>query len=145
MKAQDMIPSSDSVRLAAAIIEQICAAEGLRLDGPTIDAAIQVQVAKLAAQMGVTDRNALGSSPPEELAVEVAGNLITGHELHQQIRHNPADPASRFGRDALVYTTAPAATVCARCDESITKGEPAVSVPGLYRRGLAHQRCVTDI
>lgn len=145
MTVQDMIPNSDSVRLAAAIIEQICAAKGLQLDGRTIDAAVQSQVAKVAAQMGVTDRNALGYVPPEKLAVEVAANLITAHELHQQIRHNPADPPSRFGRDALVYTTAPAATVCARCDEPITKGEPAVSVPGLYRRGLAHESCVRHI
>lgn len=142
MNAQDMIPSSDSVRFAAAIIEQICAAEGLQLDGPTIDAAIQVQVAKVAAEMGVTDRTALGCMSPETLAVEVAANLITAHGPDQQVRHNPADPPSRFGRDALVYTTAPAATVCARCDEPITKGEPAVSVPGLYRRGLAHQTCI---
>lgn len=109
-----MIPSPAFVRLAAAIIEQICAAKGLQLDGPTIDAAIQSQVAKVAAQMGVPDRTALGYVRPETLAVEVAANLITGHELPQQIGHNPADPPSRFSRDALVYTTAPTATACAR-------------------------------
>lgn len=102
-----MIPSSDSVRLAATIIEQICAADGLHLDGPTIDAAIQSQVAKLTAQMGVTDRTAAGCVPLEKLAVEVAANLIIAHDPPQRIRHNPADPPTgqlRLARGPGLYS-----------------------------------------
>lgn len=54
-------------------------------------------------------------------------------------------PPARFGRDALIYTTTPAAAVCARCDEPIAQDEPAVAVPGLRRRGLAHEGCIRDI
>lgn len=49
---------------------------------------------------------------------------------------------ARLSRNAFVHTTAPADAVCARCDEPIALSSPAVSVPGLHRRGLAHEHCV---
>lgn len=74
-----MIPRSDSVRLAAALVEQICAVEGFDLDGPTIDSAIQVQVARAAAEMGVTDRTAAGCVPQTCERPPSASSTVGGH------------------------------------------------------------------
>lgn len=52
---------------------------------------------------------------------------------------------ARLGRNAFVHATAPVGAVCARCDEPIARSSPAVSVPGLYRRGLAHEDCVPRV
>lgn len=136
---------TEAFRQAAEKLEEICAAEGLDLDAATIDAAIRIRVATVASEMGVTDRTALGYVPPETLAVHLASTLILAHQLNQAEDQAVPPPPPAFGRDALVYTTAPAATVCARCDEPIDQNEPAVSVPGLHRRGLAHRGCIAEI
>lgn len=132
-------------RQAAEMLERICADEGLELDAATIDAALRVRVASVASELGVTDRTALHYAPPETIAVNLAVTLKKAYQLNQaEAQANDQTTVRRagFGRDALVHTTAPAGAVCARCDEPIAAGEPAVSVPGLYRRGLAHPTCV---
>jgi len=138
---------TEAFRQAAEMLERICADEGLELDAATIDATLRIRVAPVAAELGVTDRTALDYAPPETIAVNLARTLKIADQLNQAEAAQANKTAavtgpSRFGRDALVHTTAPADTVCARCDEPIAAGEPTVSVPGLYRRGLAHQTCV---
>ncbi|GAB3930638.1 hypothetical protein GCM10011575_47470 [Microlunatus endophyticus] len=100
-----------------------------------------MRVSTVAQEMGVTDRTALGYAPPETIAVNLVRTLLKAHALNEAEKAARTAPTP-LSRGAFVYTTAPGETVCARCDEPITKGEPAVSVPGLYRRGLAHQGCV---
>lgn len=46
-------------RQIAELLEQICAAESLEIEATTIDAAIRIRVASVAAELGVTDRTAL--------------------------------------------------------------------------------------
>lgn len=139
---------TEAFRQAAELLERICADEGLELDAATIDTALRIRVASVAAELGVTDRTALNYAPPETIAVNLAGTLKIAHQLNQAETQAddraPTTGPARFGRDALVHTTAPTDTICARCDEPIPAGEPAVSVPGLYRRGMAHPTCVPD-
>lgn len=131
-------------RQAAEMLERICTDQGLELDAATIDAALRIRVASVASELGVTDRTALNSAPPETIADHLATTLITAHQAEDQANDPAAARPAMFGRDALVHTTARADAVCARCDEPIAVGESAVSVPGLYRRGLAHQTCVSS-
>ena len=130
---------TEAFRCTAELVEQLCEDEGLILDSATVDAAVRVRVAAVAQEMGVTDRTALGYAPPETIAVNLVRTLLKAHALNEAEKTTQPAP---LGRGAFVYTTAPGQTVCARCDEPIAQGEPAVSVPGLYRRGLAHQGCV---
>lgn len=133
---------TEAFRQAAELLEQICTDEGLELDATTIDAALRMRVASIASQLGVTDRTALNYAPPETIAVHLATTLKTAHQLNQAEDQATATDRAPFGRDAFVHITTPADAVCARCDEPIPAGEPAVSVPGLYRRGMAHPTCV---
>lgn len=133
-------------RQIAELLEQICAAEGLEIEATTIDAAIRIRVASVAAELGVTDRTALNYAPPETFAAHLADTLKTTYQLNQA--EDPSNNRTtvhraRFRRDTLVvHTTAPTDTICARCDGPIAAGEPAVFVPGLHRRGMVHQICV---
>lgn len=139
-------PRNSSHRQITAVLTRRTdgAAEGLGVDAATIDDAIGIRVTTVASEMGVTDRTALGHVPPETLATYRASKLITAPQFNQAKDQATPTPPAGFDRNALVYTTAPAATVCARCNEPIVEDEPAVSVPGLYRRGFAHAASETS-
>jgi len=102
---------TDAFRRAAEIVEEICAAEGLELDAPTVDAptvdaAIRIRVATVAAELGVTDRTALGYVPPETLAVHLPSTLITefaqpdakaAAQVWDQVRYQLAQSFPKIG------------------------------------------------
>lgn len=58
------------------------------------------------------------------------------------VSRRPGPVPGGFGRDAVVYISAPPGAVCSKCDAPIETGAQAASVAGLSGRGLAHPACL---
>lgn len=127
--------STPRFRSAVESAERYCREIGLDIVPGVVDEIARLWVRRVAEEMGVTDRVALADAPPD-FGRRIADSIVES-ERHNRLAFRP------FGRDAVVYTTAPASgAVCTRCGHPIEAGHQAISVLGPTGRGLAHLNCL---
>lgn len=121
-------------RWAAESAEWHCREAGVHVGAEAVDRVARSWVARVAEELGVSAQVAL-TTAPHDLGQLIAGTLIEA-EHRNRLNEQP------FGRDAVVYVSVRAETVCARCFGAIAVDETAASVRGGSGRSLIHRDCL---